>query len=111
MYTATAAVGQAMKVHARISTAPHNRLAAQVLWQVRGSDRGHRSPLSSLGNDHWAAQFTPAKTGPHEFIIEAWLDRWQSYHHELQQKFYANIPVGLEVGEGLILLEEVHRER
>jgi len=107
-YPAKAVVGQALKVHARIFTDGHNRLAAQVLWRVRGADRWHSSPLSLLGNDHWAAQFTPAKTGPHEFIIEAWLDRWQSYHHELQQKFYANIPVGLEVEEGLILLKEVH---
>ena len=107
-YPAKAVVGQTLKVHARIFTDGHNRLAAQVLWRVRGADRWHSSPLSLLGNDHWAAQFTPAKTGPHEFVIEAWLDRWQSYHHELQQKFYANIPVGLEVEEGLILLKEVH---
>src|SRR5690554_3305506 len=85
-YPAKAVVGQTLKVHARIFTDGHNRLAAQVLWRVRATDRWHSSPLSLLGNDHWASQFTPAKTGLHEFVIEAWLDRWQSYHHELQQK-------------------------
>lgn len=108
-YPAKAVVGQTLKVHARIFTDGHNRLAAQVLWRVRATDRWHSSPLSLLGNDHWASQFTPAKTGLHEFVIEAWLDRWQSYHHELQQKFYSNIPVGLEVEEGLILLKEIQR--
>ncbi|MDQ2075834.1 alpha-1,4-glucan--maltose-1-phosphate maltosyltransferase [Marinimicrobium sp. ABcell2] len=106
-YPAKGVVGQTLIVNARIFTDGHNRLAARVLWKETEANQWHSRPMSLLGNDHWSSQFTPAKTGLHEFVIEAWLDRWQNYHHELHQKFYAGIPVSLEVEEGQILLNDI----
>ncbi len=63
--------------------------------------------MQLLGSDHWQSAFTPMRQGNLLFRIEAWLDRWQNYHHELYQKFHAQIPVALEVTEGIMLLHEV----
>lgn len=100
-------VNQAIKVKATIFTDGHNRLDARVLWNPADSSEWHSYKLRLLGNDHWETIITPASIGFHRFKIEAWLDRWQNFHHELYQKFHAGVPVELEVEEGYRLLQEI----
>src|SRR5690625_5622240 len=56
-YPAKAVVGQALKVHARIFTDGHNRLAAQVLWRVRGADRWQDRKSTRLNSSHVAISY------------------------------------------------------
>lgn len=106
-YPAKATVGQSVRVDATIFADGHNRLAARVLWKEAGDRHWQSQPMQLLGSDHWQSTFTPLRQGNLLFRIEAWLDRWQNYHHELYQKFHAQIPVALEVTEGIMLLREV----
>jgi starch synthase (maltosyl-transferring) len=64
-------------------------------------------PLVLLGNDLWLADFLPEQAQRYQFKIEAWVDRWQNFHHELYQKYYAGVPVALEAEEGRLLLQSV----
>ncbi len=100
-------VNQAVRVQATIFTDGHNKLDARVLWNPAGSDEWHSYRLRLLGNDRWETFITPTATGFHRFKIEAWLDRWQNFHHELFQKFHAGVPVALEVEEGYRLLQDM----
>ena len=106
-YPAKATVDQPVTVNATIFTDGHNRLAARVLWKEASETRWHSQPMVLLGNDLWETVFVPTKMARHYFKIEAWLDRWQNFHHELHQKFYAGVPVRLECEEGLLLLQEI----
>jgi len=106
-YPAKATQGQAINVRATIFADGHNRLAARLLWKEANAAKWCVEPMRLLGNDLWEADFVPEKQGKHHFKIEAWLDRWQNFHHELHQKYYAGINVELEVEEGRLLLQEV----
>jgi starch synthase (maltosyl-transferring) len=106
-YPAKGTQGQAVTVRATIFADGHNRLAARVLWKELAGSQWCVEPMVLLGNDGWQADFLPEKAQVHQFKIEAWLDRWQNFHHELYQKYYAGVPVALEVEEGRLLLQDV----
>lgn len=106
-YPAKGTQGQAVTVSATIFADGHNRLAARLLWKGKTASRWQMQPMVLLGNDVWQADFLPEKAQLHHFKIEAWLDRWQNYHHELYQKYYADVKVALEVEEGRLLLQDV----
>lgn len=106
-YPAKAVVNQPVTINATIFTDGHNRLAARVIWKKTDASAWLSEPMTLLGNDLWEAQILPQETGKVYFRIEAWLDRWQNYHHELYEKHHAGVPVRLELQEGLLLLQEI----
>ncbi len=99
-YPAKATVGQALTIEADIFMDGHDRLAAELLWWAPGATAPQRRPLRPLGNDRWRASFTPRVTGRHRYSIEAWVDSWGSFRHELAKKAAAGVPTALEVAEG-----------
>ncbi|MCR6651971.1 MAG: alpha-1,4-glucan--maltose-1-phosphate maltosyltransferase [Cellvibrionaceae bacterium] len=106
-YPAKATQGQVVTVRATIFADGHNRLAARLLWKEESWSKWSVHPMVLLGNDLWEADFIPEQPGKYNFKIEAWLDRWQNYHHELHQKYHAGINVKLEAEEGRLLLQEM----
>ncbi len=106
-YPAKAVVNQPVTINATIFTDGHNRLAARVIWKDASAKSWFSEPLALLGNDLWQTEILPEKTGRHYFKVEAWLDRWQNFHHELYEKYYAGVPVQLEATEGFRLLKEI----
>lgn len=106
-YPAKAVVNQSVTINATIFGDGHNRLAARVIWKKADASVWLSEPMLLLGNDLWEAQILPQEVGKFYFKIEAWLDRWQNYHHELYEKHYAGIPVELELHEGQLLLQEI----
>lgn len=106
-YPAKGTQGQTITVRATIFADGHNRLAARMLWKESAENQWRLEPMTLLGNDVWRADFLPETAQIHQFKIEAWLDRWQNFHHELYQKYYAGIKVTLEIEEGRLLLQDV----
>lgn len=106
-YPAKGTQGQAVTVNATIFADGHNRLAARLLWKESAANRWRAVPMVLMGNDLWLADFLPERSGRYQFKIEAWLDRWQNFHHELYQKYYAGVAVALEVEEGRLLLQDI----
>ncbi len=106
-FPAKATVGQAITFQCTIFTDGHNRLDARVLWKTPSAKQWHSYKLKLVGNDLWETVIHPEHEGLHQFRIEAWLDRWQNFHHELYQKYHADIPVELETEEGRLLLKDV----
>jgi len=100
-------VNQPVTIRATIFGDGHNRLAARVVWKHQAANDWFSERLQLLGNDHWEAVFTPEQEGKYHFRIEAWLDRWQNYHHELYEKYNAGVPIELELQEGCLLLQEI----
>jgi starch synthase (maltosyl-transferring) len=106
-FPAKATVDQPVTIAARIFTDGHNRLAARVLWKEAAESHWHTYPMHLVGNFLWEVAVVPRKMARHHFRIEAWLDPWQNFRHELQQKFQAGVPVAVECEEGRILLREI----
>ena len=59
-----------------------------------------------MGTDRWEGILTPTGTGNWSFVIEAWHDRYGTWHHNAEVKVAAGIDVELMLAEGAALLSE-----
>lgn len=102
---ATKAVrGQRVAVSSKVYSDGHDRLAVVLHWRQAHSRRWHTVPMHSPGNDLWLAEFTPLELGLHLFSIEAWIDPFATYCHDLEKKYHAGVDIKLELEEGRLLL-------
>ncbi|MGK2949054.1 MAG: alpha-1,4-glucan--maltose-1-phosphate maltosyltransferase [Acidimicrobiales bacterium] len=104
-FSAKGVVGERLPVSAVLVADGHDLLAARVRWNAVGDDTWHSAPLELLGNDHWAGALTARAIGAHEYVIEAWTDRYATWRHEIEVKLEAHQDVSLELEEGALLLE------
>jgi starch synthase (maltosyl-transferring) len=104
-FSAKGAVGERIPVSAALVADGHDLLAARVRWHAVGEGIWHSAPLEDIGNDRWAGALTGQAVGAHEFVIEAWTDRYATWRHEIHVKLEAHQDVTLELEEGALLLE------
>ena len=102
-FPAKAAVGEVVPVSADIFKDGHDILAARV----RVGDRTW--PLAHAGNDRWEGEITVEEVGAHELVIEAWVDRFATWRHDVQAKAGAGQDVATELEEGIALLGRLVR--
>lgn len=98
-------VGDWINVEADLICDGHGRLAADLLWRAVDDADWQRAPMALVVNDRWAAQFQVKRLGRYEFTIEAWIDRFGAFVDEVAKKSAAGVPVGLELVEGMHLVE------
>ncbi|MGE8059076.1 alpha-1,4-glucan--maltose-1-phosphate maltosyltransferase [Pseudomonas sp. NPDC089547] len=103
-FAAKAISGQPVAVSSKVYCDGHDRLAVMLNWRQANSRRWHCVPMQSPGNDLWLADFTPTELGPHLFSIEAWVDPYATYCHDLEKKYHAGVEVTLELEEGRLML-------
>jgi len=103
-FAAKAISGQPVAVSSKVYSDGHDRLAVMLNWRQANSRRWHCVPMQSAGNDLWLAEFTPTELGPHLFSIEAWVDPFATYSHDLEKKYNAGVEVKLELEEGRLML-------
>jgi starch synthase (maltosyl-transferring) len=106
-YPAKAAVGETVPVSAVIIADGHDVLGARVRSRSVTSGSWTTAPLHLTTNDRWEGAITPAQIGSHELIVEAWVDRYATWVHEIEVKVAAGQDVELELEEGARLLEEL----
>jgi starch synthase (maltosyl-transferring) len=59
--------------------------------------------MTALGNDLWRAEFTVAEVGRFEYTVAAWVDRYLSWHHDLERWTRTeDVAVALAAGVGII---------
>ncbi|MGU3492545.1 maltotransferase domain-containing protein [Xanthobacteraceae bacterium A53D] len=97
-------VGERVRVEADVVTDGHDTIAVALLWRTADSDGWTEVPMTALGNDRYAGDFPLERMGRHLFVIEAWRDAFGSFHHELEAKVKASVPVSLEIREGAALV-------
>jgi starch synthase (maltosyl-transferring) len=97
-------VGEEVAVAADIYAEGHDVLKAVVLHRPVGASGWAEVPMAPLGNDRWTAAFTVASPGRHEYTINAWVDRWASWHREVSKKADAGQDVASELLEGAELI-------
>lgn len=103
-FASKAISGQPVAVSSKVYTDGHDRMAVVLNWREVQSRRVHCVPMQSPGNDLWLAEFTPTEIGPHVFSIEAWIDPFATYCHDLEKKYHAGVDVKLELEEGRLML-------
>jgi starch synthase (maltosyl-transferring) len=97
-------VGDEVVVTADIFGDGHDMLAAALLFRRAGDDGWHETRMEPTGNDRWTGRFTVEALGLYEYAIEGWIDRFESWRHELSKKFGAEQDVASELLEGAALV-------
>jgi starch synthase (maltosyl-transferring) len=115
-FPAKALPGEGIVVGATAFREGHDQLGVSaVLLDPSGAER-QRVRLApprgerGMGTDRWEGILTPSETGNWSFVIEAWHDRYGTWHHNAEVKIDAGIDVELMLAEGAALLREASAE-
>ncbi|MDQ0079347.1 alpha-1,4-glucan--maltose-1-phosphate maltosyltransferase [Arthrobacter oryzae] len=116
MVPAKALPGEGLVVGATAFREGHDQLGVSaVLFDPKGKER-QRVRLApprgdrGKGTDRWEGIITPTGTGNWSFAIEAWHDRYGTWHHNAEVKVEAGIDVELMLAEGAALLSEASED-
>ncbi|SER03489.1 alpha-1,4-glucan--maltose-1-phosphate maltosyltransferase [Arthrobacter sp. OV608] len=111
-FPAKALPGEGIVVGATAFREGHDMLGVSaVLLDPQGNER-QRVRLApprgerGMGTDRWEGVLTPSDVGDWSFVIEAWHDRYGTWHHNAEVKVAAGIDVELMLAEGAALLGE-----
>ena len=115
-FPAKALPGEGIVVGATSFREGHDQLGVSaVLLDPSGAER-QRVRLAAprgergMGTDRWEGILTPSEPGNWSFVIEAWHDRYGTWHHNAEVKIAAGIDVELMLAEGAALLREASAE-
>ena len=102
-HPAKGSLGEPVSVEADVFADGHDLVAAVLRW--RGPDgRWAETRMRPLANDRWAAGFTPRRPGLHEYTVQAWVDHFATWEHDLERRVEAgqDVRVELEVGARMV---------
>ncbi len=115
-FPAKALPGEDLVVGATVFREGHDQLGVSaILLDPKGKER-QRVRLAPApgergkGTDRWEGLLTPTAPGAWTFAIEAWHDRYGTWHHNAEVKVEAGIDVELMLAEGVALLAEAAGE-
>jgi starch synthase (maltosyl-transferring) len=109
-YPAKRILGDTITITAAIFGDGHDHLAARLLYRHHTQRKWNSVPFTELTNDLWSANFIAAspddltKLGLWYFAIEAWVDHFDTWVHDLTKRLAAqqdsaqDIPLALRIG-------------
>jgi starch synthase (maltosyl-transferring) len=100
-------VGEDVVVSADVHADGHDVVVAALLSRRAGEERWAEVAMEHVGNDRWRGHFTVAELGEYEYTIEAWVDRFETWRHELSKKFGAGQEVSSELLEGAAIVRRI----
>ena len=102
-FAAKRTAGEPVTVTAHCFTDSHDRIRVLLSWQHLGRDAVYRVEMDALPNDVWTATFTPPVPGRYRYTVQAWVDHFESWRHELERRTDpADVRVALMVGAELV---------
>ena len=103
-------VGEVVEVSAHVHADGHDQLAAVLRYRPGGEGDARpwaETPMERRGDDEWWASFRLEGVGRYEYTVEAWVDPFRSWRHEVAIKARAGLDVSIELTEGAALVAEV----
>jgi starch synthase (maltosyl-transferring) len=97
-------VGDEVTVEADVFADGHEELAVLLQFRQDGEIAWHELPMQSIYNDRWRASFTVNQLGRHFYRVDAWVDRFQTWRHDLEKRAAAgqDLHVDLLIGAALV---------
>ena len=100
-------VGEELVVAADIFGDGHDVIVALLRHRSSGATVWDEVSMTLLSNDRWTGRFTVTARGWHEYTIQAWVDRYLTWHKELIKKHEAGEQdLASELLEGAELVRE-----
>jgi starch synthase (maltosyl-transferring) len=103
-YPAKRILGDSVEVTAAIFGDGHDHVAARLLYRHGSQRKAHAAPFIPLTNDLWSATFPADDLGLWHFTLEAWIDPFDTWVHDLAKRLEAqqdsaqDIPLALRIG-------------
>lgn len=106
-FPAARCLGDPLVVAVDLYADGHDLLAAELLLtSPEGTTTRHALTSLGPGLDRYAASPCPLDSiGLWQWQVHAWIDRFQTWLHEIEKKFEASVPIHLELLEGRLLME------
>ena len=99
-------VGESVEVEADIFGDGHDVVRAVLKFRGDGESDWQEVPFEPLVNDHWRASFPVDHIGCWQYTVEAWTDRFQSWHRDFLKRFAASQVAHVDLLTGAELVEE-----
>lgn len=99
-------VGERVVVEADVFTDGHEAVSCELLYRAQRSGEWTAVPMTPLVNDRWRAEFTVTQLGRYSYTIQAWLDHFKFWAHNLVKRLEAGQDVSVELLIGANLVEE-----
>ncbi|KAF1047434.1 alpha-1,4-glucan--maltose-1-phosphate maltosyltransferase [Xylophilus sp.] len=98
-FAAKSVAGEPFHVAAHAFCEGHDMLRVVLRWQREGDAAFAEVPMVLKWNDEWHAHFTPPAPGRYRYAVLAWVDAFESWHHELERRVDpADIRIAARVG-------------
>ncbi|MFO0866992.1 MAG: maltotransferase domain-containing protein [Gemmataceae bacterium] len=88
-FAAKRTVGEEMSVEADIHTDGHEVLAAVLCYRHQSTPDWIEVSMAARPNDRWIAKFHVNKPGFYEYTLQAWIDRFATWHRDLGKRVEA----------------------
>lgn len=98
-------IGERVDVSATLFADGHEQLAAEILWRATDETDWARVRMAEQLNDLWIGEFALERLGRHEFVVEAWLDRFGGFRRDFAKKLAAGVAQPVDHLEGLALVD------
>ena len=99
-------LGDEVVVEASIFTDGHDVLRALLLHRAAGEAAWHETAMVALENDRWRGRFHVEDLKTCEYTLEAWVDRFGTWRHDMGKRFQAGHDVRVELLSGAELVEQ-----
>ncbi len=115
-YAAKRVVGDVVEVTAAIFGDGHDHVAGRLLYRHQSEKKWREVRFEPLTNDMWVARFPVDRIGHWSFTIQAWVDHFDTWVHDLgkrldaqpdpkhptQQVVPQDIPLAFRIGANLL---------
>jgi len=99
-------VGEKVIVEADIFADSHDSLAAVVKFRKEGNPQWSELFMEHLVNDRWEGAFPVTAMGRYLYTVEAWVDRFKTWRHDLKKKAAAGQDVSVDTLTGVELVKK-----
>lgn len=94
-------------VEANIFADGHDQISAVLLYRIKNTESWQSTPLYFIGNDRWQGQFSLQHIGQYDYTIQAWINHFSTWKHNIERWVAAKQDISIELHIGLQLIEQV----
>ena len=98
--------GDRITVEADMFADGHEEIRGVLLWRHENAAEWSQADLELFFNDRWRATFAVHEIGRYFYSIRGWVDRYQTWRHDLAKRVAAGVDVTIDLLIGARLVAE-----
>lgn len=102
--------GESITVEADIFADGHDSISAVLKYRKDSTDGWTEVPMQLVENDRWRGTFIVPEIGVYLYMVEAWINRFESWRKDLRKKYDAGQDISVELLVGADLIDATARQ-